>query len=165
MSQISQQECFQQLDQLLQQQTTELSDINAYLSDIKNAVASGETDQLNQLLTRRHLPVAEIDDLESQRHKLLKLYGYEPDRNGLIACIRHCDQNNTLKQRYQKFEQGLSTLQHSIQLNSLLVNKGRKRVRKSLQLLTGQAASDNAQTYSSSGLSQDLSCRRKIAQA
>jgi flagellar biosynthesis/type III secretory pathway chaperone len=106
-----------------------------------------------------------MDDLESQRHKLLKLYGFEADREGLIACIQSCDQNDILSQRYQQFEQALMKLQHSIQLNSLLVNKSQKRVRQSLHLLTGQAVPDNARTYSSSGLTQDLSGGRKIAQA
>lgn len=165
MSRLSQQECFQKLDSLLQRQTAELDDINAYLCDIKTVIADGDSEQLNQLLTRQRLPLAEMDDLESQRHKLLMLYGFEADKEGLLTCIHRCDQNDILNQRYQQFEQALLRLQHSIQLNSLLLNKSQKRVRQSLHLLTGQAASDQARTYSSSGLTQELNGGRKIAQA
>ncbi len=164
MSQLSQQECFQQLDRLLQRQTAEFDGINAYFCDIKTMIADGDSEQLSQLLTRQGLPLSEIDDLESQRHKLLKLYGFDADREGLLACIQRCDQNSILSQGYQRFEQALLRLQHSIQLNSLLVSKSQKRIRESLHLLTGQAAPNNVRTYSSSGLTQDLSSKRKIAQ-
>ena len=165
MSQVSPQQCFQQLGELLQRQTADLDSINAFLSDIKTAIADGDTEQLNELLGHQRLPIAEIDDLESQRHRLLKLYGYEADRQGLLACISWCDQTQTLDNQYQLFEQSLLRLQRSIQLNSLLINKGQKRIRQSLNLLTGQADNTSAATYSSSGQTQDLSNKRSIAQA
>ncbi len=165
MNQLSRQECFQQLNNLLQRQTAELDSINAYFIDIKTVITEGDTEKLNRLLTQQRLPIAEMEDLESQRNKLLKLYGFETDKEGLLACIHSCDQKDILNQHYQLFEQALSKLQRSIQLNSLLVNKSQKRVRQSLHLLSGQPATDDARTYSSSGLTQDLSKGREIAQA
>jgi hypothetical protein len=52
MSQLSLQECFQQLDRLLQRQIAELDGINAYFSDIKAVITDGDSEQLNQLLAR-----------------------------------------------------------------------------------------------------------------
>lgn len=165
MSQLSPQQCFQQLGELLQRQTADLENINDFLGDIKTAIVDGDTEQLNELLSHQRLPLAEMDDLESQRHRLLKLYGFEADRQGLLACISWCDQTARLSEQYQLFEQSLLRLQRSIQLNSLLINKGQKRIRQSLHLLTGQANNISAGTYSSSGLTQDLSNKRSIAQA
>lgn len=164
MNQLSPQQCFQQLSSLLQRQSADLDSINAYLSDIKSAIADGETELLSQLLTNQRLPFAEMDDLESQRHKLLKLYGFETDKESLLACVQWCDQSTKLYEQYQKFENSLLRLQHSIQLNSLLVNKGQQRVRQSLHLLTGQPSTNNARTYSSTGQTEDLNNKRTIAQ-
>ncbi len=65
MNQLSPQECFQQLDRLLQRQTAELDGINAYFSDIKTVISDGDIEQLNELLARQRLPLLEMDDLES----------------------------------------------------------------------------------------------------
>ncbi len=166
MSQLSPEQCFQQIHSLLQRQTVEIDGINDYLADIKTKIAEGDTEQLSGLLNQQRLPLAEIDDLENQRHRLLELFGFAADRDGLIACIQWCDQTSELSGQYQSFEQALLRLQHSIKLNSLLVNKGQKRIRERLHLLTGQpTTSDSTRTYSSSGHTDDLNSKRSIAQA
>ena len=160
------QQCFQQLNALLSQQIDEFKGINSYLDEIKNAIAANEIESLNTLLTQQRLPTEDINNLESQRHQLLDVYGFEFTQEGLEKCISECDRNSVLAKQYELFQQSLSHLQRSIQVNSLLINKNQNRIRKSLHLLTtGQQNSDNARTYSSSGQTSGYSNKRSLAQA
>jgi len=161
----SPQQCHKDLLTLLIRQTDELEAINAYLVDIKAAIAEGETEVLNKLLTQQRLPIAEMEDLESQRHRLLEIYGYQADREGLLGCIAWCDNEEIIARQYELFRQALLRLQRGIQVNSLLVSKGKERVRQSLQLLVGQANNEQAitTTYASNGKTDDDSLLRSIA--
>ena len=159
----SPQQCHKDLLALLSRQTDELETINGYLGDIKAAIAEGDTEVLNELLTQQRLPIAEMDDLESQRHRLLEIYGYQANREGLLSCITWCDEEETISRQYELFRQALLRLQRTIQVNSLLVNKGKERVRQSLQLLVGQANNDQATTYASNGKTDEDNLLRSIA--
>jgi flagellar biosynthesis/type III secretory pathway chaperone len=157
--------CFQKMTALLSQQTDEIEGINAYLGDIKNAIAANEIETLNTLLTQQQLPMEDIINLENQRHQLLAAYGYELTLQGLEKCIGECDTNGRLEEQYQSFQQALLQLQRSIQVNSLLIDKNKNRIHKSLKLLTGQQNSDNSKTYASNGRTSGYSNKRSIAQA
>lgn len=165
MSELSPQLCFDQLNTLLERQIDKILGLNSYLSDLKSAIAGDDSKQLNDLLGQQRLPTAEIEDLENQRTSLLKIYGYEADKDSLQACIRWCDQHGALEETYKKFETTLKQLQHSVQLNHLLVNKSQKRIRQSLYLLTNQTPSDKPSTYSATGVTENLSSKRSLAQA
>jgi len=156
-------QCHKDLLALLGRQTDELEAINGYLGDIKAAISEGDTEVLNALLTQQRIPIAEMDDLESQRHRLLDIYGFQADREGLLSCIAWCDDQEILSRQYELFRQALLRLQRGIQVNSLLVNKGRERVRQSLQLLVGQATNEQGRTYASNGKTDDDSTLRSIA--
>jgi len=159
------QQCFQTMTVLLSKQADEIQGINAYFDDIKNAIAANEIKALNTLLTQQRLPVEDISDLETQRNQLLAVYGYELTQQGLEQCISECDTNGHLEKLYQSFQQALMHLQRSIQVNSLLIDKNKKRIHKSLKLLTGQQNSDNSKTYASNGQTSSYSNKRSIAQA
>ncbi len=165
MSNPSPEPCHAELLALLVHQSEELEAINTYLAEIKSAIVENDTDSLNALITQQRLPVAEMDNLENQRNRLLASYGFKPDRDGLASCIAWCDKGEAISQQYAIFQQALLRLQHAIQINSLLVNKGRERVRQSLQLIMGQPASNRMTTYSSNGKTDDNSSHRTIARA
>ena len=57
----------------------------------------------------------------------------------------------------------LVDLQYLIQLNSLLVNKGQERVRRSIGILTGVGTSGTCKTYSKKGQAINPAGRRDIA--
>ncbi len=157
--------CHTKLMALLVHQTEELDAINTYLGEIKSAIVESDTESLNTLITQQRLPIAEMDDLESQRNCLLEMYGFKPDRDGLLSCIAWCDRGEAISRQYELFRQALLRLQRAIQVNSLLVSKGRERVRQSLQLIMGQPASEQVTTYSSRGKTEENNNYRTIAQA
>lgn len=158
-------ECFQKLTALLFKQADEIKGINAYFDDIKNAIATNEIEALNTLLTKQQLPIEDISNLETQRNQLLAAYGCELTQQGLEQCIDECDTNGSLEKQYQLFQKALLHLQRSIQVNSLLIDKNKNRIHKSLKLLTGQQNSDNSKTYASNGQTSSHSNKRSIAQA
>ncbi len=157
--------CHTKLMALLVHQTEELDAINTYLGEIKSAIVENDTESLNTLITQQRLPIAEMDDLENQRNGLLKVYGYQVGREGLLSCIAWCDKDEAISRQYELFRQALLRLQRAIQVNSLLVSKGRERVRQSLQLIMGQPASGEVTTYSSIGKTEDSNSHRTIARA
>ena len=157
--------CLQKLNALLSRQTDEIEGISTYLDDIKKAITANDLELLNTLLSQQQLPAEDISNLENQRHQLLAAYGFELTQRGLEQCISACDKNGNLEKQYQLFKQALLHLKRSIQVNSLLIDKNKSRIHKSLKLLTGQHNSDSSRTYSSSGVTSDYSNKRSIAQA
>lgn len=159
------QQCHDGLKDLLVRQTNEIDALNDYLDEIKTAIGEGDIEALNNLVTQNRLPIAEIDDLESQRDRLLEVYGFDSGREALQKCIAWCDSNEVIERQYEVFRQALLSLQRAIQLNSLILNKGQQRVSQGLHLLTGQTGSENAKTYSSNGKTNENNNQRHLAQA
>ncbi|MCP4490516.1 MAG: flagellar protein FlgN [Gammaproteobacteria bacterium] len=157
--------CHAELIALMARQSEELDTINTYLSEIKSAIVENDIESLDTLITRQRLPIAEMDDLENQRNRLLEKYGFKPGRNGLASCIAWCDRDAIISRQYEMFRQALQRLQRAIQINSLLVSKGREHVRQSLQLIMGQPISNRMTTYSSNGKTEDNNSHRTIARA
>ncbi len=165
MSQKPAQQCHDALKDLLNRQTVELDALNGYLDEIKTAIGESDIEALNNLVIQDRLPIAEIDDLESQRNGLLEVYGFDSGREALQKCIAWCDSGEVIERQYEKFQQALLCLQRGIQLNSLILNKNQQRVRQGLHLLTGQTGTENAKTYSSDGKTRENNNQRHLAQA
>lgn len=156
--------CKTQLEQLLQTQNEHIARANDYLGVIKKAIADGRLDGLQQSLSHPELPIDEIENLERQRQQLLADSGFAADRGGLAKCIAWCDDDNgRLAELYKQLLDNLYQLRHSIQVNSLLVNRGQQRVRRSIGILTGNNNSGFTRTYGDKGQAIDPSARRDIA--
>ena len=157
-------ECRTRLIELLEAQTSRIAMANDFLVTIKNAIAENRLDQLQQSLASPDLAIDEIEQLEQQRFQLLSSYGFDTDSGGFEKCVAWCDdEQQQVSGLYQRLIQDLVQLQHSIQLNSLLVSKGKDRVRRSIGILTGVTNAGNCNTYSSNGQTLDPAGRRDIA--
>ena len=156
--------CQAQLKQLLQTQNDHITRANDYLAVLKQAISEGRLDGLQQSLSHPDLAIDEIEKLEAQRQQLLADSGFAADRGGLANCIAWCDDDNgRLAELYKQLLENLYQLRHSIQVNSLLVNRGQQRVRRSIGVLTGTGNSGFARTYGDKGQTIDPSARRDIA--
>ena len=156
--------CRERLIELLRAHNACIESANAYLESIKAAIAENRLEQLQQSLSSPELPMAEIDRLESERGALLQSFGFDGDDKGFEKCVAWCDDDNgQVAKLYQQLVQNLLKLQHSIQLNSLLVSKGQDRVRRSIGILTGIGGANQPKTYSSNGKTTTDGGRRDIA--
>ncbi len=156
-------QCRQRMSELLQAQTERITQANEYLLVVKNAIAGDQLETLQQSLTSSDLPIEDIENLERQRYQLLTDFGFDQDPDGLEKCINWCDQDQLLSGLYQQLIASLMDLRQSIQINSLLVNKGQDRVRRSIGILTGVGTSGACKTYSNKGQAIDPAGRRDIA--
>lgn len=157
-------QCRQRLSELLQAQIGCIASANAYLQGIKSAIAENRLEHLQQTLTSPDLAIEDIEQLEQQRYQLLETCGFAKDSDGLEKCIAWCDDDqNQLSELYQQLIKNLFDLRHSIQINSLLVNKGQERVRRSIGILTGANATGTCKTYSEKGQAINPAGRRDIA--
>ena len=156
--------CRERLSELLQAQNDRISRANLYLDTIKNAIADNRLDDLQQSLTSPDLAIDEIEHLEQQRTELLAEFGFDRDNDGLEKCVAWCDdENSQLTGLYQQLIKNLFELRHSIQINSLLVNRGQERVRRSIGILTGVGDGGVGKTYSDKGQEINPAGRRDIA--
>ena len=156
--------CREQLTELLQAHNARISSANAFLLTIKNAIADNQLETLQQSLANPELAVDDIEQLERQRYQLLSTYGFSENSDGFEKCVTWCDNpQGQVAGLYQQLIQGLVQLQHSIQINNLLVIKGRDRVRRSLGILTGVGTAGNCKTYSSNGKALSPADQRDIA--
>lgn len=159
-------QCRQRLSELLQAQIGRIASANTYLHRIKSAIAENRLENLQQTLTSPDLAIEDIEQLEQQRNQLLETCGFARDSDGLEKCIAWCDDDqNQLSELYQQLIKNLFDLRHSIQINSLLVNKGQERVRRSIGVLTGANATGTCKTYSDKGQAINPAGRRDIAVA
>jgi flagellar biosynthesis/type III secretory pathway chaperone len=156
--------CREQLTELLEAHNARISSANAFLLTIKNAIADNQLETLQQSLENPELAVDDIEQLERQRYQLLSTYGFSENSDGFEKCVAWCDNPQGLvAELYQQLIQGLVQLQHSIQINNLLVIKGGDRVRRSLEVLTGVGTAGNCKTYSSNGKTLSPADQRDIA--
>ena len=160
---MKQKDCRQRLRKLLQAQNDRIASANEYLVVIKNAIAEGQLDDLQESLCSPDLAIDDIENLENQRFELLADFGFETNHDGLENCINWCDDDDRqLWQLNQQLISKLFDLRHSIQINSLLVNRGQERVRRSIGILTG-AGNSGCKTYGNDGRAIDPADRRGIA--
>ena len=156
--------CRERLIELLQAQNERIANANEFLVGIKNAIAENRLEKLQQSLVSPDLALDDIEQLEQQRYRLLESHGFSKDQDGFEKCVEWCDDSQgRVTALYGQLVEGLVQLQHSIQINSLLVNKGRDRVRRSIGILTGLGTSGSCKTYSSNGKTLDPTGRRDIA--
>ena len=157
-------ECHKRLGELLQAQNDRITQANAYLLVIKNAIAEDRIDNLQQSLVSPDLAIDDIEQLERQRLELLTQTGFGDDDASLEKCIAWCDDDSgQLAELYQQLIKNLYDLRHSIQVNSLLVHKGQERVRRSIGILTGSGGNAFGKTYGRKGQAIDPVDRRGIA--
>jgi flagellar biosynthesis/type III secretory pathway chaperone len=159
-------QCREQLTALLEAHIARISSANDFLLAIKNAIAANQLENLQQSLANPELALDQIEQLEQQRHQLLSTYGFSENSDGFEKCVAWCDnEQGQVSRLYQQLIQGLLQLQHSIQLNNLLIARGQDRIRRSLGVLTGLGAMGNCKTYSSNGktLSPASQCDIAIA--
>jgi flagellar biosynthesis/type III secretory pathway chaperone len=120
--------------------------------------------RIKRALENPELAVDDIEQLERQRYQLLSTYGFSENSDGFEKCVAWRDNPQGLvAELYQQLIQGLVQLQHSIQINNLLVIKGGDRVRRSLEVLTGVGTAGNCKTYSSNGKTLSPADQRDIA--
>ena len=158
-------QCSKKMASLLSKQAIEIQGFIEFFENVRNAIASNQLEALNTLLAQQQPLLEQITNLEAQRHQLLAAYGFDLTPEGLDNCISNCDTDGNLENLYQTFQRALLDLHRSVQVNNLLIDKNKKRIHKSLKLLTGQQNSDSSKTYASNGLTSGLNNKRSIAQA
>ena len=156
--------CRERLTALLEAQNARISSANDFLLEIKSAIADNQLENLQQSLSKSELGFDDIEQLEQQRYQLLSTYGFSKNSDGFEKCVAWCDnEQGQVSTLYQQLIQGLLQLQHSIQINTLLVTRGQDRVRRSLGVLTGLGTAGNCKTYSSNGKTLSPAGQRDIA--
>ncbi len=161
---MSQQECRDQLLDLMRAQNECIVTAHSRLDEIGQALSENKIDSLQRSLVSPDLGFEQLQQLEHQRHALLQRYGFETDAAAQTACIDWCDDaNRQLASLNRDLVANLQSLQRSIQLNNILVGKGRDRIRRSIGILTGQERVNQCKTYSSSGKTEQGPGQRDIA--
>ena len=159
-------ECRERLTELLQAQNVLIGQANDYLVTVRQAIAGNSLETLQQSIADPGLAIEDIEGLEQQRYQLVERSGFGKDRDGFEKCIAWCDDGQgQVAELYQQLIHGLVQMQRSLQLNSLLINKGQDRVRRSIGILTGLGTSAGCKTYSSKGKAIDPVGSRDIAVA
>ncbi|MEM7561645.1 MAG: flagellar export chaperone FlgN [Pseudomonadota bacterium] len=157
-------ECRQQIKALMSSQIADVELANRYLSQVKHTIANNQLEQLNHLLSNPELPLENIEQCEQKRQQLVQDCGFASGKEGFKQCIDWCDDDQkSVSSVYEALLEGLQKLQHSLQINSLLINKGRDRLRRSLGILTGLDTKNQYKTYSNQGQTQNDTSQRNIA--
>ena len=161
---MNKQACREQLTNLLKTHLAHIDLAIDYLASIKQAIGANRIDAMQQSLQQPEFSIDGIERLEHERHQLLTDFGFKQDQSGFKDCIAWCDDDGgALTEMYQQLIDRLLQLQRSIQVNSLLVSRGKERLRRSVGILTGHGNPDNCQTYDDKGETLGNANRRNIA--
>lgn len=143
-------QCAQLLSPLFQQLLKRVNDFTTYLDQIKQAIATNDKEQLDQLINNNSLDVTAIEQLQLEQQQVAANFGFSQSHEGVDSCVKTCDQTQ-LSELYNELRQQLETLQNSLMINGLLIKKNQQRVRQSIRLLSGHDPVNNNTTYTSSG--------------
>jgi len=144
-------QCSNQIEKILILQISQVSSYIDYLSDIKNAISSNNTPQLNELLEKQQLNPELIEKTQQQQIQTLTEFGYELNDEGLTNCIQDCVNAPQLTAQKNTLTEKLKELEKSLLVNALIVQKNQHRVKQSIRLLSGHKLSNNASSYSKQG--------------
>jgi len=144
-------QCSQQIDQILTLQISQVSRYIDYLSNIKSAVSTNNTQQLNELLEQQQLNPEIIEKTQQQQIQTLTEFGYDLNDEGLTSCIEDCVNPSQLISQKNVLTEKLKELEKSLLINALIVQKNQHRVKQSIRLLSGHKLSNNASSYSKQG--------------
>ncbi|MCP4076066.1 MAG: flagellar protein FlgN [Gammaproteobacteria bacterium] len=144
-------QCSQQIDQILTLQISQVSSYIDYLSDIKSAISSNNTQQLNELLEKQQLNPELIEKTQQQQIQTLTEFGYDLNDEGLTSCIQDCDNTSKLTSQKNTLTEKLKELEKSLLINALIVQKNQHRVKQSIRLLSGHKLSNSVSSYSKQG--------------
>jgi len=144
-------QCSQQIDQILTLQISQVSRYIDDLSNIKSAVSTNNTQQLNELLEQQQLNPEIIEKTQQQQIQTLTEFGYDLNDEGLTSCIEDCVNPSQLISQKNVLTEKLKELEKSLLINALIVQKNQHRVKQSIRLLSGHKLSNNASSYSKQG--------------
>ena len=155
--------CRDRLSELLGLQRERVAAASDFLRAFKDAIAQNDLDAMQGRLQAPAFSIEDIEQIERQRHELLDEFGFGRDAAGMESCLEFCDADGRVERLYQSLTADLVELQREIQLNRLLVERGRERVRRSIGVLTGLGSGAQDKTYGSSGKAELPRGRRDIA--
>ncbi len=144
-------QCSHKIDKILTLQISQVSSYIDYLSNIKSAITSNNTPQLNELLEKQQLSPELIEKTQQQQIQTLTEFGYELNDEGLTTCIKNCDNASHLTSQKNTLTKKLKELEKSLLVNALIVQKNQHRVKQSIRLLSGHNLSNNSSSYSKQG--------------
>ena len=158
-------QCRDQLVSLLTQQIDCTATTNSYLTTLRQAIAENRLADLGDAISKPQDGMQKTEALEQERRALMESYGFATDRAGLEHCITWCDDAaGTLQALHQQLLKELVDLYRSLQVSNLLLNKGKQRIERALDVLTLQPA--RTKTYTASGTTQSSNnMKRSISRA
>ena len=158
-------QCIQLLYPLVQQLSEQLDGFIHHLDQVKQAIASNQKDQLDQLVGHTEQDLATIEQLQLKQQQTVASFGFEQSPEGVNHCVKACSQPQ-LSERFDHLKEQLVTLQNALMINDLLIRKNQQRVRQSIRLLSGHAPATQNTTYTRKGdTQQDANDSHSLARA
>lgn len=151
MNKLERTHCSQKIDKSLNQLISQVSGYIDYLSDIKSAIAKNDTVKLIELIEKQQVNPELITATQNQQADTLQQYGFEVSKSGLQACIQACENPSQLTNLNNSLNEKLGELEKALLVNSLLIEKGQKRIKNSIRILSGHSTQGPASSYSSQG--------------
>ena len=125
------------LGELMARQQT-AADALATVLEREQAAIGADADALLALADEKQALVTQLDTLNQQCQARLQDLGYDCSRDGMAACIAWCDQDGSLRARWDALTERLDACRRQNQVNGMVVERNRHAVQQAIALLTGQ---------------------------
>lgn len=141
------------LAQLLQQEQAVAAHLLEVLTAEHEAIASRDTDILQQAVAEKQDLLARLETSHKQRLALLSAAGLDANPDGFDALLERCAASgHDLQPRWNNLKESLSSCQRQNQLNGALLESSRRSTHRALSILLG-GQGDNSELYNQAGKS------------
>lgn len=129
----------------------------------RTGLASRNMEQIEQSTLRKTDLSRELEQLESQRARLVTDLGYSNDAAGMSKCIQNQPNSKQLVKLWQQVLDNLKACRDNNLINGSILELGRRQAEQALSILRGQ--NGNPGLYSPDGNSAQEFGNRKLGEA
>ena len=141
--------CREQLEQLINEETSLLGDLEQLLGREHEILQKNELSALETASDLRQERMGALLRIQDERGTLLRMHGYSADGVGIDKLLAWCDPKQQLRTRWSQCLDLATRCRRSNDRNAALVSARMQRVEGLLEVIVGP--SQHAGTYSSTG--------------
>ena len=153
----------EQLYDLLDREIEIARDLAAILTREQHALTIRDTESLDKLVEEKKARVEAIDELDVRCKELLQSWGFKSGREGLEACIHHCDRHGKLAERWTLLTERLRHCAQQNRTNGTILELNHRAITRLLDALGTQASHE--QLYGPKGQAIENASTHPLARA
>jgi flagella synthesis protein FlgN len=130
----------ERLHDLLNEAVRDALSLEAVLERETRALSLRDLEKLDDAVVTKHQIAQSLERITREQTALLQAEGFEPDRQGIEACLRVWDQEGLMRPLWGRLQDTMERCRRHNQINGGVVQTHQRQVQQALQILRGEDA-------------------------